>query len=245
MNGRSTGKPISNEYSRRWFATFLDTVPADRTRREVSFLRRHLPLDRYPRILDLACGAGRHANALAERGYSVTGVDLDPDVLELARGGAGENATFVEADMRDLGHVGERFDAAVCLWQSFGYFDSRTNRAVLREVHSCLRPRGRLILDIYNRRFFESRQGTRTSVRNGIEIEERKELTDGRLSVHLRYGDTGDEDRFEWEVFTAEEIAALAAGEGFERALSCSRFDETRDVSDDCARMQVIFDRAS
>lgn len=237
------GRTLSNEYSARWFSTFLDTVPADRTRAEVAFLRRNLPLERYRRVLDLACGPGRHALSLGDAGYAVTGVDVDPRALDAARERAGGDPEFVEADMRDLGELGEEFDAVICMWQSFGHFDAATNRSVLAEIAGRLRPGGRLVLDLYNRRFFEPRQGVRRIERNGIEIEERKEVRDGRLFVRLRYGDSGAVDRFEWQVFTTDEIVAVAAREGFAPRLTCREFDEARPASEDCPRMQLVFDR--
>lgn len=244
---------MSNRYSARWFSTFLDTVPEDRTEAEVAFLRRQLPLARYRRILDLACGPGRHALALAEAGHAVTGVDIEQRALDTARRRAFDagrprstgRVDFLEADMRDLGAAGGGYDAVICMWQSFGHFDPATNRAVLGEIAGRLRPDGRFVLDLYNRRFFEPRQGVRRAERDGIEIEERKELRDGRLSVRLRYGDSGAVDRFEWQVFTPEQIVSLAGREGFALVLGCSEFDEGRPVSDDRPRMQLVFDRAS
>ncbi|MFW6201016.1 MAG: class I SAM-dependent methyltransferase, partial [Gemmatimonadota bacterium] len=73
---------MTNTYSARWFDTFLAPVPEERTRAEIAFLRRHLPPERYGSILDVACGPGRHALALAEAGYAVTGVDVDRPSLE-------------------------------------------------------------------------------------------------------------------------------------------------------------------
>lgn len=241
---------MSNTYSERWFSTFLATVPVERTQTEIEFLSRHLPLSEYGRVLDLACGPGRHAHALGELGYAVTGVDLHRPSLDAARRRADEDGggkvEFLEVDMRDLSpvaHRGDGYDAAICMWQSFGHFDSATNGAVLGEVHRCLRPRGRFVLDLYNRRFFEPRQGVRRSERNGIELEERKEVRGGRLSVQIRYGASEAVDRFEWEVYTPEEIISLAGRAGFEHVRSCRDFDETREVRDDGPRMQLIFDR--
>lgn len=234
---------VTNRYSARWFATFLDGLPPARTEAEVAFLRRQLPLDRYPRVLDLACGPGRHARPLAEAGYDVTGVDVDRRAVEEARRLAGPGARFVEADMRNLAGLGDDFDAAVCMWQSFGHFDAAGNRAALREVRHRLRPGGRLVLDVYDRRFFAPRQGTRTTERDGAGIEERKALRDGRLRVELRYGDSGATDRFEWQVYTPDELAEVAATAGLRAVLRCRDFDESRAADGASPRMQLVFER--
>jgi len=61
----------SASYSDTWFETFLDTVPAEQTAREVAFLQAALPLFTHPRILDVCSGDGRHARPLALAGYAV------------------------------------------------------------------------------------------------------------------------------------------------------------------------------
>ena len=66
-------------YSARWREVFGAVDPA-RTRADVDFLRRVLPLPDFVRVLDVPCGDGRHLRALAALGYRVTGVDNDPAV---------------------------------------------------------------------------------------------------------------------------------------------------------------------
>lgn len=87
------------------------------TEAEVEFLLGLLPLARGATILDVGCGTGRHAVALARRGFRVTGVDFSSEMLRVARGKAaveGVEVEFVEADARDF-DLGRRFDAATCL----------------------------------------------------------------------------------------------------------------------------------
>jgi SAM-dependent methyltransferase len=70
------------------------------------------------RLLDVACGSGRHARELAALGWEVTGVDYSPDLLERARE-AGIDVH--EQDMRALDVPGAPFDAVTCLFDSIGY----------------------------------------------------------------------------------------------------------------------------
>lgn len=72
------------------------------------------------RLLDVACGTGRHAAEFLKTGWQVTGVDLNPDLLEHARLNA-PGATFHQQDMRELSLPGERFDAITCLFDALGY----------------------------------------------------------------------------------------------------------------------------
>src|SRR5256885_1368667 len=116
----------------------------------------HKVLDRRKggRILDVACGAGRHAIELAKRGYRVTGLDLSSPLLAEARRAArqaGVKATFVQGDMRRLRYR-NAFDAAISMFTSFGYFDRpEEDREVLRGIGRALRPRGKFLMELFNR----------------------------------------------------------------------------------------------
>jgi SAM-dependent methyltransferase len=104
-------------------------------------------------ILDVPCGNGRIALALAEKGFKVTGVDLTADLLAVARQQAAgrqleERVTWKEGDMRDLPWTGV-FDGAFCFWESFGYFDDAGNMAFLKAVANTLKPGSRFVLDTH------------------------------------------------------------------------------------------------
>ncbi|MGE3989913.1 class I SAM-dependent methyltransferase [Pseudorhodoplanes sp.] len=105
------------------------------------------------RVLDLACGAGRHSIAFARRGFAVTGLDYSDDFLrEARRAAAGEKlpVAFVHGDMRDLrAHFETKhFDLVVSLFNSFGYFAKRSDdQRVLKEVYRILRPGGAFVIN--------------------------------------------------------------------------------------------------
>jgi SAM-dependent methyltransferase len=185
----------TNAYTPGWFDTFLRAYWPEQTAREVDFLSRQLPLPAYRDVLDVCCGAGRHALPLAARGHRVTGLDRDERMLSQARRGAaaaaanGGGATFVSGDMRELAAaVSGAFDAAICMWQSFGYFDAATNADVLRQMREALRPGGRLILDLYNRDAFSEGSGAETTERAGRAITTTQTLAGDRLAVAIDYG---------------------------------------------------------
>jgi 2-polyprenyl-3-methyl-5-hydroxy-6-metoxy-1,4-benzoquinol methylase len=120
---------------------------------QVEFLVEHLPLDAGARVLDLACGRGRIAIRLAQRGCRVTGIDLSPRSLELARAdaeAAGVELELVHRDMRELDAV-EAFDVVLNLWSSFGYFaDGADDGRVLAAVARALVPGGTFFIDTIN-----------------------------------------------------------------------------------------------
>jgi SAM-dependent methyltransferase len=230
-----------NAYSSTWFEQFLRPIPPAQTQREIQFLLPQLPLPRYRRILDLCCGEGRHAGELARLGYDVTAIDANEHALAVARQRIGNAARWIAGDMRQLDRLTDRFDAVICLWQSFGYFDEVTNVAVLRSMAKLLAPGGRLILDVYNREFFQRNQGTRTfETAGGMRVTETKELTGRRLRVRLDYASVAQVDQFDWEVFTPAELSDVARSMGLRRLLACSGFDEASPPAPELPRMQIV-----
>jgi ubiquinone/menaquinone biosynthesis C-methylase UbiE len=104
-------------------------------------------------VLDLACGHGRIANRLAQRGARVTGLDATPLFLEQARRDAAERGVEVDyvcGDMRSLPWPEHRFDRVISWFTSFGYFDDSDNQIVLSEAHRVLGGGGRLLIENNN-----------------------------------------------------------------------------------------------
>lgn len=114
---------------------------------------RLLELEPGMEVLDLACGHGRIANRLAQRGVQVTGLDATPLFLDQARRDAAERGVEVNyacGDMRSLPWPEHRFERIISWFTSFGYFDDSENREVLSEAHRVLRPGGRLLIENNN-----------------------------------------------------------------------------------------------
>jgi SAM-dependent methyltransferase len=234
---------VMNEYSPTWYELFLQPIAPEQTEREAAFVAHWLPLPAYCTVLDLCCGQGRHARALAERGYRITGVDSNAAALAAARRMSGNLVTYMQYDMRRLADLPGTFDAIICLWQSFGYFDATGNADILRQINRKLRPGGRLVLDIYHRGFFERNQGTRHFEHTGRAISETKHMDGDRLTVTLDYGPDLPPDVYAWQLFSPDAIANLARQSGFEQLLACTGFDQARPASAEVARMQLVFER--
>lgn len=101
-------------------------------------------------VLDVPCGDGRIAVRLARMGFRVVGVDRSERFIAKARERpGGDDVRFEVGDMRALRYEDE-FDCVVNWFTSFGYFDTSTNRAVLRAFWRALRPGGRLVLEQRN-----------------------------------------------------------------------------------------------
>jgi SAM-dependent methyltransferase len=141
-------------FGEEYFDVYGPMLSEERTAREVEGIVKLLDLKQGMRILDLACGHGRHAIPLAQRGFQITGQDLSEVFLERARAEArarGANVSWVHSDMREIPFVDE-FDAIINIFTAFGYFESDSeDQRVLHQVHKALRPGGYFLLDLVHR----------------------------------------------------------------------------------------------
>ncbi len=140
---------------------YLRTLPfmtAQQTLRETAFIESALASPPEGELLDIACGYGRHAIELGQRGFRVTGLDLSLPLLIRAADEAqrrGLSVNFVHADMREMTYDSQ-FAAAYCVLTSFGYFDEETNLRVASSICRALKPGGRFLVDTINRDYIVS-----------------------------------------------------------------------------------------
>jgi cyclopropane fatty-acyl-phospholipid synthase-like methyltransferase len=142
-----------------WYETFFTApvnrfweamVPAEATAADLAFIARHVAAAPPAHVLDVPCGAGRHALGLAASGYEVTGIDLSQDAASRAAlAAAGLSAHFMRSDMREF-VLDEPADAAICFGNSLGYFGPEGLSAFLRRLAASVRFGGRLLLDSYS-----------------------------------------------------------------------------------------------
>ena len=124
---------------------------------EVSFLVSKLNLPEGAAILDVPCGTGRHSRLFSEKGFRVTGVDINPACLEIARKNPHLLLQLEEGNLQNLSDYREKFDCVLNLFTSFGYFSTdEENRNVMKELVAAVRPGGKLVLNLLNRNFLMS-----------------------------------------------------------------------------------------
>ena len=137
--------------SNEWFRTFFEGLAVDfwvtvapPPDDDIAFLQSVFTGNE---ILDVACGAGRHAIALARAGYRVTGVDISPAFLDKARAASqGLGIEWRESDMRDLPWR-DRFDGVLCFGNSFGYLGRAGTRDSVAAIAKTMKPGARFVLE--------------------------------------------------------------------------------------------------
>lgn len=142
----------SDWYRRIWTLDIQNQSWVEDTKRQVDFLEEKLALRGDERILDLACGFGRHALELARRGYDVTGVDITPEYIRYAKAQAEElSASFICSDIRDLSFDGQ-FDVVLNMADgAIGYLENdEENLRIFRVIARALKPGGKHFMDVMN-----------------------------------------------------------------------------------------------
>ncbi len=147
-----------------WFASWFDSphyhrLYAYRNDTEASafidaLIARLRPRDG-ARVLDLACGAGRHARKLASKGFDTTGLDLSASSIAEAKKSEGPHLHFRRQDMR-VPFGSKIYDYVFNFFTSFGYFEADgDHETVVRNMAVALKESGRLVLDYLNVRHAE------------------------------------------------------------------------------------------
>jgi SAM-dependent methyltransferase len=170
-------RAFGGDYPRRYRAR--DARAAER---EAEFARRALELRPGERVLDLACGAGRHLAPLAAAGLRVVGLDRSRPLLAAARSALGPAVPLLIGDMRRL-PLAPVFRAVLSFFTSFGYFqDEAEDARVIAEWARVTLPGGGLLLDLPDRKAtIASLVPASVRAEDGLEIAERRWISaDGR-----------------------------------------------------------------
>jgi SAM-dependent methyltransferase len=146
---------------KEWFnSPYYHKLYFERDEREADAFIRHLAAYLKPkpqsRMLDIACGRGRHSRILASMGYEVTGIDLSPTSIAFAQQFENDHLEFFVHDMR-LPFRANYFDYAFNFFTSFGYFRTRREHDdAMRTIVESLHPDGIFVIDYLNVHFSET-----------------------------------------------------------------------------------------
>jgi SAM-dependent methyltransferase len=153
---------VGKEWYKDWFnSSYYHKLYFDRDETEaqkfITKLLHHLNPSPSSRMLDVACGRGRHSRFLASKGFDVTGIDISFDSINYAKQFDSDNLHFYQHDMRLPSWI-NYFNYAFNFFTSFGYFDTRReNDDAVRTIAQSLKPGGLLLFDYLNVHYVEER----------------------------------------------------------------------------------------
>jgi SAM-dependent methyltransferase len=173
-------------------------------------------------VLDIACGAGRHAVELARRGYSVTGNDLSRFLLEEARKEAVKCRVELALTCCDMRHIPTdgSYDLVVQLFTSFGYFDRKADdQVVISKVYGALKVGGWYVLDLINPVYLRQNFASK-SVRSAgeLKVDEERVFDGDKITKTITITpSSGEKLMFSESVrlYDKEQILAMLVEEGF------------------------------
>ncbi len=178
------------------------------------------------RVLDVACGAGRHAQAVEERGARPIGLDLSWALLTRAR--TVTRAPLIRADMRWLPIRPATMDVTLNLFTSFGYFDSDADHDhVLEQMIATVRPDGWFVIDFLNASYVRTTLVPRQETElGGHQVQIARHISaDGRFVV--KDITTDDDQRFRERVrlFSPEQLEAMVTAHGVDMRRRLGAYD--------------------
>jgi SAM-dependent methyltransferase len=140
------------------------------------------------RIIDIACGRGRHAIYLNKKGYDVTGIDLSEQSIKYAQQFEQKNLHFYVHDMRKLSYI-NYFDIALNLFTSFGYFETEKEHInALKAFRKSLKADGTFVIDYFNtHKIIKNLASQEIKTIDGIEFHLHKFVAEGKIIKHINF----------------------------------------------------------
>ncbi len=253
-------KGKSGDWTREYFGdAYLEIYSKDlynkkEIQSEADFVCKALRLKRGDLALDLACGFGKHIPFFAQKGIRTVGLDLSLPYLKYAALKISrtyeKKSALVRGDMRCLPFRNESFDAAFCLFNSFGYFPASNpdpHVLVLKEVRRILRPQGRFFLEIPNKTpVLEMIRHSPQTLQCGKDflIHEMWDYDDEKKIVYNRTHFTvrGKQSQagYEMRLFTQSELKRLFQKAGLKVVISFGNYDGSDYFPDSSPYLLVI-----
>lgn len=188
-----------------WYTSWFDTpyyhiLYKDRNYREAQLfmdnLTHYLNLPEKAKVLDLACGKGRHSIYLNQLGFDVLGADLSTNSIEAAKKNENNNLHFKVHDMRVP--FEEKFDAIFNLFTSFGYFENdEDNLTTLKAIKESLSEYGFAVIDFMNvNQVLNTLVPEETKTVDGIDFHITRYLKEGHIYKEIQFQDQGQDYHF-------------------------------------------------
>ncbi len=200
-------------------------IPAELTPKEVDFMVQYFNLEPGNNVLDIMCGYGRHAIALAKKGLNVTAVDnLDEYTTEIEGIAKKEELSLnvIKADILEY-KIEKKYDLALCMGNSLNFFNATEVSGLLTNLNSHLKEGANLLINTWSLaeiviRNFVSRSWSET---NGLKhiCESRFLFHPTRVesdSIFLSPDGSMEKKQAVDFIFSVAEMEALLTNAGFE-----------------------------
>ena len=143
-----SNKDYNNWFDSSYYHILYDNRDYNEAKEFVKTILNHLKLKKNSKILDAACGKGRHSIEIEKFGYKVTGIDLSKNSIREAKKNENKNLNFLIHDISVP--MNEKYDAVFNLFTSFGYHDKKKDLDVLNAIEINLKNNGIGIIDFFN-----------------------------------------------------------------------------------------------
>jgi len=188
--------------TKQWFASWFDTpfyhiLYKDRGYKEAQAfmenLTAYLNLPEKAKILDLACGKGRHSMHLNSIGYDVTGIDLSENSIAFAKQFENDSLRFKVHDM--CKPYPETFDAVFNLFTSFGYFENEDdNLKTIKAIKQELNEFGFGVIDFLNTDYvIPNLVAENSKTEEGITFNQKRSVKEGFIIKDISFSHEGED----------------------------------------------------
>jgi SAM-dependent methyltransferase len=243
---------MKNDWFKDWFASkFYLEVYSHRNESDAiklfNLIQNNVVLSNNSKILDVACGNGRHSNYFAKLGYNVTGFDLSAKLLKIAQKSKLESylqSNFFCADVR-LIPIKANFDLILNLFTSFGYFDNDVeNFSFIKFASEHLNQNGFFVFDYLNPNFLKNNIVESSEKEIGdLTILEKRRINDKRIEKEIIIKDSENMHRFfeSVQLYSYNEILKVFNNNGFTEMRSFGSYSEDIYDENESERMIIIF----
>jgi SAM-dependent methyltransferase len=198
------------------------------------------------KVLDMACGSGRHSIIFASKGYEVTAIDLSKNLIATAEANAKEqnvNIEFVNSDILEF-NSNKKFDLTVNLFTSFGYFDDdEDNFKIIQKAFDLLTDRGMFVIDYFNKNYLLNNLiPTTVFSDNGARITQNRFINGNRIQKNITIENNGKIDEFYESVrlYNYDEMLSFLKRAGFKIMKKFGDY-EGNDFEEDSSQRLIIF----
>ena len=241
-------------YQKIWTLSIQDMSWVEQTKKQVDFIIQVLDLQGSERLLDLACGFGRHTLEFARRGYEVVGADITPDyITEANRLAAAEglHAEFLCTDLRDLDFQ-ESFDVVLNLADgAIGYLENDAeNLKIFDLIAAALKPGGKHLMDVCNTAYAAKHFPRRNWIAGEKSLSLADFEWDGEKSLMFyagltfKYGEPLVKPEALYSnptrLYSVQELKTIFQSRGMNVLQAFGDFDAQTPATDDTFQIQVI-----